>query len=95
MIENLQDKLYQMKKKQAKGAKLRANIRQKLEGKKCPKTFFKVLERQNMQNQRIFELYTDDNKSNYSSNHKDILKFEKKIMKNFHSCYYQICSKNS
>ena len=31
-----------------------------------------------MQNQRIFELYTDDNKSNYSSNHKDILKFEKK-----------------
>ena len=35
-----------------------------------------------MQNQTIFELYTDDNKSKYSSNPKDILKSEKKIMKN-------------
>ena len=42
--------------------------------------FFKVLERQNMQNQTIFELYTDDNKSKYSSNHKDILKSAKKFM---------------
>ena len=79
MIENLQDKLYQMKKKQAKGAKLRANIRQKLEGKKCPKTFFRVLERQNMQNQTIFELYNDDNKSKYSSSPKDFLNLKKKI----------------
>ena len=31
-----------------------------------------------MQNQTIFELYTDDNKSKYSSNPKDILKSEKK-----------------
>ena len=38
----------------------------------------KVLERQNMQNQTILELYTDDNKSKYSSNPKDILKCEKK-----------------
>ena len=49
-----------------------------MEGKNCPKTFFKVLERQNMQNQTIFELYTDDNKSKYSSNPKDILKSAKK-----------------
>ena len=35
-----------------------------------------------MQNQTIFELYTDDNKSKYSSNPKDILKSAKKIMKN-------------
>ena len=35
-----------------------------------------------MQNQTIFELYTDDNKSKYSSNHKDILKSAKKIIKN-------------
>ena len=37
-----------------------------------------------MQNQRIFELYTDNNKSKYSSNPKDILKSgkKKKIMKN-------------
>ena len=30
----------------------------------------------------MFELYTDGNKSQYSSNPKDILKSEKKIMKN-------------
>ena len=37
-----------------------------------------------MQNQRIFELYTDNNKSKYSGNPKDILKSgkKKKIMKN-------------
>ena len=34
-----------------------------------------------MKNQTIFELYTDDNKSKYSSNPKDILKSAKKIMK--------------
>ena len=37
------------------------------------KTFFKVLERQNLKNQTIFDLYSDDNKSKYSSNPKDIL----------------------
>ena len=31
-----------------------------------------------MKNQTIFELYTDDNKSKYSSNPKDILKSAKK-----------------
>ena len=61
MTENLQDELYQLVNKQAKGAKLRANIRS-WRAKKCPKTFFKVLERQNMQNQRMFELYADENK---------------------------------
>ena len=35
-----------------------------------------------MQNQTIFELYTDNNKSKSSSNPKDIVKSEKKIMKN-------------
>ena len=33
MIENLQDELYQIENKQAKGAKLRANTRWELEGK--------------------------------------------------------------
>ena len=33
MIENLQDELYQIENKQAKGAKLRANIRWELAGK--------------------------------------------------------------
>ena len=34
-----------------------------------------------MKNQTIFELYTDDNKSKYSSNPMNILKSAKKIMK--------------
>ena len=55
MIENLQNELYQLEKKQSKGAKLRANIRQELEREKGSKTFFRVLERQNMQIQTIFE----------------------------------------
>ena len=49
-----------------------------------------------MKNQTIFELYTDDNKSKYSSNPKDILKSAKKNygtlhQVNIHSCYYWIC----
>ena len=62
MTEKLKGELYQLENKQAKGDKLRANIRQELEDKKCSKTFFKVFERQNMQNQAMFELYTHDNK---------------------------------
>ena len=49
MIENLQNEICQLESKQAKGAKLSANIRQELESKKGSKTFFRVLERQNMQ----------------------------------------------
>ena len=52
-----------------------------MEEEKCPKIFYEVLERQNMENQTIFELYTDDNKSKYSSNPKDILKSAKNFMK--------------
>ena len=85
MIENLQNKFYQLEKKQAKGAKLRAGIRQEPERKKCSKIFFKVRERQNMQNQTISDLYTDDNKSKFSCNPKDIVKSEKKILKNITS----------
>ena len=48
MIKNLQDELYLVENKQTKGAKLRANIRWELDGEKCSKTFFKVLERQNL-----------------------------------------------
>ena len=48
IIKNLQDELYQLENKQGKGAKLRATIRWKLEGKKCSKTFSKVLKRKNM-----------------------------------------------
>ena len=52
MIENLQDELYKLENKQAKGAKLPVNIRWKLDCKKCSQTFFKVPERQNLQNQK-------------------------------------------
>ena len=78
MIENLQNQLYQLENKQAKCAKLCANIRIWRAKNRIWKT---VLERQNMTDQTIFELYTDDNKSKYSSNLKDILKSAKKIMK--------------
>ena len=67
MTENLQNEH-----KQAKGAKLCVNIRS------WRAKFFEVLERQNMKNQTIFELYTDDNKSKYSSNPMNILKSVKK-----------------
>ena len=60
-----------------KGAKLCVNIK-RVEGEKLPKTFFEVLKRQNMKNQTIFELFTDDNKSKCSSNPMNILKSAKK-----------------
>ena len=90
MIENLQN--YQLENKQAKGAEICANIRS-WRTKNAPKTFFEVLERQNMKNQTIFELYTDDNKSKYSCISKNILKSARKNYEtlhqvNFHSCYY-------
>ena len=68
MIENSEDLLYELENKQVKGAKLRGNIRWELEGKKWLKTFFKVS-----------AFYTDENKSKYSSNPKDIFKFSKEI----------------
>ena len=77
LIKSLQDELYSLESKQANGAKICANIRWDLEGEKCPKTFCKILERQHMQNQTISEIYTDDKKSKYSSNPKDILKSAK------------------
>ena len=45
-------------------------------GKKDSKTFFRVLERQNIQIQIIVELHTDDDKSKYS---KVVLKSAKKF----------------
>ena len=85
MIENLQDEIYRKENKQAKGAKVCANIRWELEGGKCSKTFFKVLERQHLQNETISELYTHDNKTKYFSKYfsKIFFKSAKKIMKHF------------
>ena len=83
MINTFQDELYLSESKRAKGAKIRANIRWDLEGEKCSKTFFKVLERQNTQNQTISELYIDDQKSKYSNNPSEILKSAKTFIKIF------------
>ena len=85
MIKSLQDELYFLEIKQANGAKICANIRWNLEGEKCPKTFFKILERQHMQNQTMSEIYTDDKKSKYSSNPKDVLKSAKNFDENLYT----------
>ena len=84
MINNLQDEHYTLETKQATGAKVHANIRWDLEGEKCSKSFFSVLERQNMQNQTIPELYTDDKKTKYSNNLQDILKSAKNFYKDLY-----------
>ena len=73
MIENLQDELYQLENKQAKGTKLHDNIRS-WKANNAPKLSSKYLKDRIWKNQTIFELYTDDNKSKYSSNPKDIFK---------------------
>ena len=85
MINNLQGELYSLECKQARGAIIRANVRWDLEGEKCSKSSFRILERQNMQNQTISELYTDDKKSKFSSNPEDILKSGKKIYENLYT----------
>ena len=85
MINNLQGELYSLECKQARGAIIRANVRWDLEGEKCSESSFRILERQNMQNQTISELYTDDKKSKFSSNPEDILKSAKKIYENLYT----------
>ena len=85
MINNLQGELYCLECEQARGAIIRANVRWDLEGEKCSKSSFRILERQNMQNQTISELYTDDKKSKFSSNPEDILKSAKKIYENLYT----------
>ena len=45
IIENLSDKLYQLENGHANGAKLHANIIFDMEGEKCSKIYFNVLER--------------------------------------------------
>ena len=81
MIENLQD---QLGNKQGKGSNVCVNIGWELEVKKCSKHFFKVIERRNLQNQTISELCTDDNKSKYPSNPKDIFKSAKEFYENLY-----------
>ena len=46
---------------------------------KMLKNFFQSTWRTNLQNQTMFEVYSDDIKSEYSSNSKDIFKYSTKI----------------
>ena len=85
MTKNLQDQLWQLESKQAKGAKLCANIRWELEGKKCSKNALFQNTWRIESTKSISELYTDDNKSKYSSNPKDISKSPKKIHEKFYT----------
>ena len=85
LINSLQDELYSLESKQARGARIRANTRWDLEAEKCSKSFFKILERQHMQNQTISELYTDDKKSKVSSNPEDIPNSAKKFYENLYT----------
>ena len=69
--------LNQLHYKQAKVQNLVQRLDGNVKGDNAPKPFFKVIERQKMQNQTISEFYTDDKKIKYSSNHNDILKVAK------------------
>ena len=94
MIENLQDDLYQLENKQAKHAKLCPNIRS-WRTKNAPKLSSKYLK------DRICKIKQYLNYILMIANQitlaiiRTFLNLKKKIVKNFHSCYYQICSKNS
>ena len=75
MFENLQDELTTYKQKVLKFCANRRSWR----AKKCLKTFFKILERQNMQNQTIFELYMMIINQNILAILRTFLKLEKKL----------------
>lgn len=68
-----------MERKQAKVSELRANIIWEHEGEKYFKTFFEIIERHNMPNWTISELYANDKKPKYSSSSNDVLKSAKTI----------------
>lgn len=57
-IENLQEKLHKVESKPSKGTKIRANSRWEFKGEKCSKTFFKIIEEQNLRNKTISAVYT-------------------------------------
>ena len=63
-----------------------------IRAKNTEKIYFKVLERQNLQNQTIYKFYSDDNKSKYSSDLKDIFKSAKKF---YEKLYIQETTSNA
>ena len=57
MIETLPDHLYEWENEHAKGTKYCANIILVLEGKKCSKTYFNVLEKQHGKSNKFWIIY--------------------------------------
>ena len=51
------DELYQLESEHAKGAKLPVNIILELEGEKCSKTYFNVLEKQYAKSNNFWVIY--------------------------------------
>ena len=94
MIENLQDELYQLENKQAKGAKLRANIRS-WRAKNAPKLSSKYLK------DRIWKIKQNLNyilmiiNQNILAILKAFLNLPKKLWKSTPSWYCWICLQNS
>ena len=77
LLENLLKKLHQVESKQSKGTQVRANIRWKLEGEKCSKTFFKISERKMCNTKRFLKFidrYNDGKYARPSSNPEEILR---------------------
>ena len=82
--KNLQDELNQLEKNKQKVPSFMLTL-VVIGGRKMLRIFLKKLERQNMENQTIFELYIDDNKSKYYGNPKGIFKSEKKNYENLYT----------
>ena len=80
MIENLTGQLYRQESEYAKCAKLPENIILEFKSKKCSKTYFNVLKKDN-QNQTISKLYTDDKKRIYSIIPNNILRSAENLHK--------------
>ena len=82
--KNLQDELNQLEKNKQKVPSFMLTL-VVIGGRKMLRIFLKKLERQNMENQTIFELYIDDNTSKYYGNTKGIFKSAKKNYENLYT----------
>ena len=83
MINTFQGELYLLETKEAKGARIPANIRWDLDGERCSKIFFKVLERQNMQNQTNQNFALINKNQNIAAILMKYLNLQKAFMKTF------------
>ena len=91
MISNLQNELYQLENKQAKGAKLRANIRS-WRAKNAPKFSSKYLKDRILKIKQYLDYILMIVNQNILTMLRTFLNIQKKYeilqQVNFHSCYY-------